>query len=254
MENCIKNISYIYGLFVTDGNIYIQKGKNKGKCVLELSYKDKDIIEKLYNIIPNCFIRERVRNTNFSKQYHSISINNYTKEFRQKLFEYGFPKRNKTLNANIPIKEYSESDFWRGVIDGDGSIGITKNSEPFISLVTKSDCLFNAYLEMLKRNFNLYKVVNKNKRDNCYNIVVKNEDAIALGEFLYNKASVYINRKYEKFLEFKNWKRNKKKVYSKTWTPEQDNFILNNSIECSMQELQRTLSSIKNRLFRLKHK
>ena len=36
----------------------------------------------------------------------------------------GFPIENKTINARPPICKYDINAFWRGVIDGDGSLGI----------------------------------------------------------------------------------------------------------------------------------
>lgn len=42
--------SYLYGLLITDGNFYFQN-KNKSRVILELSIKDRDIIEKIEKIL-----------------------------------------------------------------------------------------------------------------------------------------------------------------------------------------------------------
>ena len=45
----LEEKSYIYGLLLTDGSIDIKNYNSyTGTVRLELSYKDKDIIEKLY--------------------------------------------------------------------------------------------------------------------------------------------------------------------------------------------------------------
>ena len=45
----LEEKSYIYGLFLTDGSIDIKDYNSyTGTIRLELNYKDKDIIEKLY--------------------------------------------------------------------------------------------------------------------------------------------------------------------------------------------------------------
>lgn len=61
--------SYIFGLLVTDGSLYLSKKGSKGKVTLEVNNKDSDIIYKLYNIIPNSSVRQRIRNTNFKNNY-----------------------------------------------------------------------------------------------------------------------------------------------------------------------------------------
>lgn len=202
--------SYIYGLLITDGSLYLTT-RNRGKVILEVSEKDEDIIQKLYNVIPNSGIHERVRNTNFKNNYKTKIFTNHRKEFRDKLISFGFPKSDKTQNASIPIVEYDEYSFWRGVIDGDGSIGFTKskNCEPFISLVTKSESLKEEFLKFLNRELNINKKVNRNKRDKVYNITIKNEDAVELAKKLYLdlENDLYINRKYTKAVEIQNWKR-----------------------------------------------
>ena len=139
-------MSYIYGLLITDGSLYLTT-RNRGKIVLEVSEKDRDIIEKLVETIPNSNIKIRTRSTMFKSNYTTFSFTNHRREFREELISYGFPIRDKTLLSSIPSVDYDERYFWKGVIDGDGSIGIThcEQPEPFISLVTKS--------ENLKENF-----------------------------------------------------------------------------------------------------
>lgn len=57
-----ENESYIFGLLITDGNLSLNT-RNRGKVTLEINKRDEDIIEKLFNLIPNSKIHERVRNT-----------------------------------------------------------------------------------------------------------------------------------------------------------------------------------------------
>jgi hypothetical protein len=193
-----KNDSYLFGILITDGSLYLTT-RNRGKVQLEISKKDEDLIDKLINLVPNSIKRERTRVTNFSNGLTNyVSFVNHRKGFRDKLIEEGFPISNKTENASIPLVDYDEVSFWRGVIDGDGSVGITSQNEPFVSLITKSENLKNEYLKFLYKKFGILKKLNRNKRDNVYNIIVKNKNAKELVKLLYDNDDLHLNRKYNK--------------------------------------------------------
>ena len=115
------------------------------------------------------------------------------------------------MEACPPSVDYSEIDFQRGFIDGDGSIGITSQNIPFISLVTDSDKIKISYLDFLYRTYGLKKKSSRNKRDNAYNIMVTNEVAVQMAKDLYLNSDLYLDRKYKKALELQSWVRTKPK-------------------------------------------
>lgn len=201
--------SYIFGLLITDGSLSLYS-RNRGRVSLELGEKDKDIIEKLIKEIPGSKIKFRERITNFSKGiFKSVLFTNHHLEFRTKLINWGFPIKDKTINASIPTEEFSEIDFWRGVIDGDGSIGLTSAGLPFVSLVTKSENLKNEYIKFLDKYLNLKKKVNRNKRDSIFNIMSNSGNAVKIVNLLYSdNPPIYLERKYNKYLDILKWKPN----------------------------------------------
>ena len=72
-----KNESYIFGILVTDGSLYLTT-RNRGRIILEISGKDEDIVDKLVEIVPFSKKRIRIRETNFSNgkvTYISFIIN-----------------------------------------------------------------------------------------------------------------------------------------------------------------------------------
>ncbi len=70
-----KNMSYIYGLFQTDGHLY-EQSRNRGKLTLEINSRDVDILESLDKIIPcNSYISSRKRVTNFGENRNRYAIN-----------------------------------------------------------------------------------------------------------------------------------------------------------------------------------
>lgn len=247
----IKNIDYIFGILVTDGSIEFSS-RNRGKVRLEVKYEDRDIVYKLQDRIEGSTVTERTRDTNFKKSYHSICFNNYRIEFRELLLKMGYPTENKSESECPPKTEYDKKEFWRGVFDGDGSIGYTKDGRPFISLITVSNILHDEFTYFLKDELEIIRIVNRNKRDNCYIFSLFDEDAIKFCEYIYREADIYLDRKYNEYKNFSSWKRTKKKINRRTWTKEEDEFILENTIEDSMKKLGRTEKSIQLRRFRLK--
>jgi hypothetical protein len=244
--------SYLIGLLQSDGNNY-ETTRNRGKIVLELSDRDNDIIHKINQEMSNTKISKRIRNTNFKENYKSISLSIFDIKLRNDLKKY-IPIGNKSKIIYKP-DNVIEKDYWRGIIDGDGSLGITKNNIPFISLVTKSNLLANSYIEYIKNIVGVEKSTTPNKRDNIYNIMLTNENAQILIKELYYDNCFGIDRKINKAIEILLWKRPNERIkvtWKKTkWTKYEDDFIITHTLEESMKDLNRTEKSIKIRLYRL---
>lgn len=186
--------SYIYGLLITDGYLCVQV-RNRGHVSLELDVKDRDIIDKLYSLIPNSTVKDCIRDTHFKNNCHTVIFRNSRLWFRTKLIDQGFPTKNKTFNANPPIISCNEYHFWRGAIDGDECLGITKDNRPYITFSTASETLKNSYLKFLKNLLNINKSVKKSK-DGVYSLKVSGKKAVELVRLLYiNNPGLSINRK-----------------------------------------------------------
>lgn len=87
--------------------------------------------------------------------------------------------------------------FGEGVIDGDGSLGLSCHDHCFISLVTASERLRNAYVSFVSPIIGYSPATQRNKRDGVYNICVFDEKAQKLAQALYGKATIAIPRKLE---------------------------------------------------------
>lgn len=177
-------------------------------------------------------------------------------EFRNEFINAGFPTFDKTNNANLLSCDFSERDFWRGVFDGDGSLGYTGDGIPFMPLATKSETLKEAFCKLLYDKFGIEKNIKRNTRDNIYNIVIQNEEAVILANNLYRDDDIYhLNRKYEKAKEMLLWVRTKpKRPKGKKYTEEEENFIRTHSIEECVEKLGRTPKAISIKKYRLEQK
>ncbi|HEY8559997.1 MAG TPA: LAGLIDADG family homing endonuclease [Pyrinomonadaceae bacterium] len=246
--------AYLFGFFQTDGHLY-QNSRNRGRLSIELAGRDEELLLKLQKRLPfNSSISRRTRKTNFSDEYVSVIWNVFDKRFRDFLINNGITYGRKSNVTSIPIGRFSKIDFYRGLIDGDGSMGLTNKGFPFLSFITASSKIAYEYLHFLKSITDKEKTAKQNTRDNVFNIAVYKEDAQKVVRKLYYENRLALPRKLIKAKEVLSWQRpaTMRKVENRNrWTAVEDNFILSNSINDAMIKLGRSQKSIEMRLWRL---
>lgn len=250
-----RTLSYIVGLLQSDGHHWAGTG-NKGKITLEVRASDRLVLEQLKTLFPTySSIRERTRDTNFKVGAQSAIWSVYAFEARNALASLGVPSGDKAEVIAPPSFAYSAPDYFRGLVDGDGSLGYTSNGFPFLSLVTKSAAMARSYEGFLHSVTGKMKVTNPNTRDRVYNICVYKEDAQAVASHLYKEAEISLERKHQAYLHVMQWLRpaTMKKIEGRRrWTPEEDAYVLlEKDIEVSATVLGRTEKSIRVRRSRL---
>jgi hypothetical protein len=246
--------SYLLGFLHADGHLQ-ESGKNKGKATLEVSVRDKDICKKFKNLVPfYSSITYRTRDTNFKTNYTSATWAVCDVEFRKLLKSWGLSAGKKSNSIVQPV-DVSEVDYYRGLIDGDGSLGFTAKGFPFVSLVVSSDFIKETYLKFLELITGKNKTSSPNIRDGVYNIAVYKEDAQKLVQVLYYDRCIALNRKARLAKKISKWKRPKgmRQVTHNRWTKAQDKIVLSNTIRNAAKLLNRSLSSVSCRRHRLNH-
>jgi len=247
--------SYLIGLWQGDGSLSEQT-RNRGKLAYEISNKDRDIIGKIASLLSpyvKVNIRERTRDTNFKKNYKSISLVIHDMFFRKEIKKY-FPVGKKSTIVSPP-DNILVRDYIRGFIDSDGSLGLTSNGRCFLSLCTSSEDIKQFVLKNINQKLGLVKKINRNKRDGVYNIVIYDEDAQKYSDYLYKGSSLFIDRKYNKYIDVMAWVRSgtKKRKKRVAWDKTEDKIVLQSDLSWVEKSrlLNRTLASIKGRHFRL---
>lgn len=253
----ISKYSYFFGFIQADGSLRAFS-RNRGYLEIELGEKDKEILELFKELFPGISfsISTRVRNTNFKKNYTSYTLRIFRKEFRDELLKLGLSPGKKFLNISPPKYNFCERDYIRGLIDGDGSVGITEKGYPFISISVQSEALKNYFCKIIEKITGERKRVVRNKRDNSYNIIVYQEKAQQFIKYLYYSNCLALKRKLKKAKEALQWKRPKnlkRIILRKFWEPWEDDYILNHCLRESCKKLQRTEGSIEMRLWRLRN-
>lgn len=183
--------AYWLGFMYADGNL----SSTTNHVSLELSLKDEEHLIKFNNFLSKS---KNIRKDNLrcrcifkdSKIYNDlISLGCMPK----KSLVLKFPK-----STQVPKNLIHH--FVRGYVDGDGSIYVS-NSNINISVLGTVEFLTKLIkvLNLPKRN--LYKN-NKQNNSNCYFFQYSGKNAISFINILYKDATVYLERKRKKYLEY----------------------------------------------------
>ena len=193
--------AYVLGLIMTDGNII----KNYNGFEIQLTKEDGYILEKIGDLIGaskthpiqkiNCAAKRRQEGFASAKDMERLTVHN--KKIASDLKNMGVVRqKTKILRYNNCVPEEFLSSFFRGLMDGDGTIGFSKNGFPWCHICTTASFKFAEDLVKLNPNLNIDRPT-----DNLYNVRVGGGKSKIL-EFikgLYEyKGDLYLRRKYEK--------------------------------------------------------
>lgn len=185
--------SYWAGFIAADGNIR----KDFHKMRIELNIQDKTHLEKFRKSIDGDMpVRESIRPKN-----HSCYIDLNSVKICKDLDKIGITP-NKSLTLNVDLSSISEElvhHFYRGYFDGDGIICHTIQDGK-----VRWQIGFIGTEKFLTDMMNFYGL--QHQLSSCGNNFRFNfsrfKDVKHITSILYKDAKIYLDRKYEKFLEF----------------------------------------------------
>ena len=247
--------AYLFGFLQADGHLQ-ESTRNRGRVSVELGAQDRWLVEQFAALVPFASsLRTRTRTTNFRQEYTSIVWEVCDRRFREALKAAGLTAGQKSRTVAAPNLPFAEADYWRGVVDADGSLGLTSLGFPFVSLITSSDALAADFLAFVDRVTGSEKTARRNTRDHVFNIAVFKEQAQTLARTLYaDAATLALPRKKAKASAMIAWRRPetmRRMSRQRPWNAEQDHFILSHALEESAARLGRTEKSVTMRLWRL---
>lgn len=198
-EKWSPNMAYLLGFIFADGSIV--KGSYKGysdALKFGVKIRDIDILEKIKQELALKYKISLIEKTdaahlNITSQevvddLKSLGID-YRKSFQEKMRGH-FP--------NIP-QEYIR-DFIRGVFDGDGSISFNEKCYPTINIAGQKEIIDFIRNHFLSK-FDIYSKIGRGKKDgryyNLFYITYRCNSAKILINYLYNNASLYLERKFK---------------------------------------------------------
>ena len=194
--------AYIMGWFYSDGSNSVSPNIAK----IDVAEDSADILIKIREAIGSNARIIPIKN----------SANSYAGEKAQMLYRLGIYNKvvsnqiaalgisgNVTYTRTWPewLTEDLEPHFIRGLIDGDGCISISKKKGFTISYYgTKMMC------EGLSEVLSKIGVEHRHKIDkNGHHFIriMKQAECVKFADYIYNDATIYLNRKHDKYLEIK---------------------------------------------------
>jgi hypothetical protein len=247
-------VGYLIGLAQTDGHLSVAS-RNRGRLSIELSSRDEDVLIRLREVIPyRSSIGTRRRTTNFKDAYESSILVVCARAFRDGLIDCGVPVGEKSRSIAPPPMPFSEPDYVRGLIDGDGSVGTTAEGLPFVSLNTSSDAIAQYFVDFIARvTGKREKRPGRNRRDDVYNICVFRQDAVRLAELLYYSNCIALDRKRSAAASIRTWRPPPPRPrICRRWSPIEDEIALSTRAGVAARELGRTVRAVYGRRVEIK--
>ncbi len=195
---------YWLGFMYADGNI----SSTGYRIEIGLSIKDLEHLEKFRKFLNlETPIRTGIDKKGFGFCHLSVRNKHMWKTLNNlgcipcKSLTLKFPKIKIFNNNKINILH-----FIRGYVDGNGCLTYYKNSKGFIntevSLVGTKEFLEKIKLIFGNQHGYIQNKSCKNWENKAYSLTFSGAIARKFARFLYEKATIYINRKYEKYLYF----------------------------------------------------
>lgn len=193
--------AYWLGFISADGTINNYKRGSYG-FKLSLQESDSDFLQKFLNSISAKFDMKHTKTLKYGKIYYGCEVSFRSKEFVEGLLQY--ISYNKTLKMSIPrnINNKYIRHYIRGFIDGDGCFYINKNNEnkKNLEIVAYDETILIDIQNELIRNDIISKIYtrqNGNKKLGVY----ANKSLVELYHYLYDGATIFMERKHEKSLK-----------------------------------------------------
>jgi len=196
-----ENKAYILGFIYADGNISTSKN-NISIC---LKRTDRKILEKIKNSMNSNYPLYETTGQ-YSIEYpvtEKVLFTVSSKELKEDLISIGCTPKKSDILSFPNIDDSLVHHFMRGYFDGDGTVFVENQHNNIRTGIISTFEFCKVFLDKLKLSKN--PIIHKEKRSNknvYYFTVAKLEDVKATYDFLYKDATIFLERKKEKF---DNW-------------------------------------------------
>jgi hypothetical protein len=249
--------AYFFGFLQTDGH-HSEGSRQRGRISVEVSAVDVAVLHAFRTLVSPLYSRVTYRDrvTNFGPN-SSATWTVCDLEFRRELLALGLPTGRKSDTVAPPAVPFSDRDYLRGLIDGDGSVGFTGAGRPFVSFVTRSAALAGFFCEQVESITGAHRTPRRNTRDSIYGLMVASDPAAQLAAWLYPPECLALERKRAAAIRVASWVRpaamRARPVSKRPWTSDEDDVVRRMTIREAAKQLGRSERSVNMRRWRLRH-
>lgn len=181
---------YWLGFLFADGCVYRREGRGAPALKVALAEKDADHLYKLREFLGST---HKIRHTTVTadrsgKRHATVDLYIRSERLVASLEQLGMGL--KSLSRIAPLEASGSCDFWRGVVDGDGHIGI----EPTLTLVGGEE-LLRQFVHFLMQIGIARMPVAKVSHANCWRVYLGGERAVVAMRALYENHAGALTRK-----------------------------------------------------------
>lgn len=181
--------AYWLGFMYADGCVYEQNNR------IELSLQEKDyehIVKFKKFMQSDHIIGKKVKDNTYVS--YRIAFN--SKKIKTDLITHGCIP-NKTRKITFPeLDNNLVKHFIRGYLDADGCITNSRTSKTSVEILGCEDFLIS-----LAKHFNIEGHIYRFNHSDIKRFMIAGKKAREILEYLYGDATIYLDRKYEKYLE-----------------------------------------------------
>lgn len=177
-------MAYVVGLFQSDGH----NDPTRYRMSISLKYSDRALLEAVSECVGSGRPLEHV--VGRSTDNACLALN--SRKMSEGLASWGVVSP-KSHSASTDSRLLNDHDYWRGVVDGDGSLCVAATGTRILSLVG-SYSLCSEWLEFV-RSHGHGRNVNVNRHRTIWSVQIRNSAAIHMAGVLYDGASLALERK-----------------------------------------------------------
>jgi len=193
--------AYWLGFMMADG--YITARQYSYNVGIALAIKDKTHLELFNKALESTYpIKEYIQTQGYAPGTRYCRLLISSKKLFQDLENLGVVER-KSLILKMPtVTQNLRRHLIRGYFDGDGSWSIAKKSKYKYAFKL---CGTKEILEEVLLELHAYsKLYDRHKRNNNnFYISISGKKVLDIMEYLYQDASIYLDRKYQRYLQIK---------------------------------------------------
>lgn len=200
-----EEVSYWYGFIAADGWISKNEASNAGVVGIELSSRDREHLRKFNKSIHgNYKIIDRERKCKISTKPDNVvemsCIRIFSMEMYKDLVSHGITE-SKTRDFLFPnfMSDKDMRHFIRGYFDGDGCIYERRNGSMRCDFASVNKAFL---LDLKEYILNVLGIVSFVYEDGVgFRLAIyKYDDVLKFLKYMYDEASIYLTRKYNKYL------------------------------------------------------